>query len=124
MVHSFLHLEDVKNTTLIKEWKHNGGSTCGSEEIIPDLHTFYSHLYELSDVKTDSEILDFLTRIVSLPRLTENIDSLLGLISFEEIEAAIKKLYPNKSPGLDGLPVEFYQHFAQQISLILEAVFN
>ncbi len=124
MVQSLLHLEDVKNTILIKELKHNGGSTCGSEEIIPVLHTFYSHLYELSDVKTDSGILDFLTRIGSLPRLTENLESLMGPISLKGIEAAIKKLCPNKSPGLDGLSAEFYQHFAQQISPILEAVFN
>ncbi len=124
MVWSFLHLEDVKNTTLIKELKHKGGCAGSSEEIIPILHTFYSHLYELSDVKTDSEILDFLTKIDSLPRLTENLESLLGPISFEEIETAIKKLCLNKSPGLDGLSAEFYQHFAQQIGPILEAVFN
>ena len=124
MVQSFLHLEDVKNTILIKELKHKGSSICGSEEIIPILHTFYSHLYGLFDVKTDAEILNFLTKIDSLPRLTENLESLLGPISFEEIEAAIKKLHLNKSPGLDGLSVEFYQHFAQQIGPILEAVFN
>ncbi len=124
MVCSFLHLKDVKNTTVIKELKYHGGSTSGSKEIIPVLHTFYSHLYEMSDVKTDSEILEFLTKIDSLPRLIENLDSFLGPIGFEEIEAAIKKLHPNKSPGLDGLPAEFYQYFAQQISPILEAVFN
>ena len=47
-----------------------------------------------------------------------------GHITRDECENAIHKMKLNKSPGLDGLTVEFYQIFWQDICDILTNVYN
>ena len=47
-----------------------------------------------------------------------------GLITKKECIAAIKSMYNFKSPGTDGLPVEFYKVFWNEISDILIDSFN
>lgn len=40
----------------------------------------------------------------------------------QEIEEAIKSLQPQKSPGPDGLPSEFYAAFSKQLTPVFAAV--
>ena len=51
-------------------------------------------------------------------------DHLLQPISIDEVEVAIVKLNVGKSPGCDGLTVEFYKYFSLETSAILCDVFN
>ncbi len=124
MVKSFLHLEDIKSNCSIKELWHGSKLISGSDGILPTLLDFYSHLYEYADIKQEEEIKNFLEQLDGLLVISTNHESLLGPITFQEIKAAIKKLWPNKSPGIDGLTAEFYKYFCKTISPILELVFN
>ncbi len=47
-----------------------------------------------------------------LPKLSsEDKNSLDVMISFDELSKAVKQLSTGKSPGIDGLPAEFYKAF-------------
>ena len=42
-----------------------------------------------------------------------------GKISLDELHKAVKDLASNKTPGLDGLPGEFYKFFWNDISYLV-----
>ena len=61
----------------------------------------------------------------NLPRLNqEEIDIMSNPITSTEVEALIKNLLQNKSPGQDGFTGEFYQTFREDIMPILPKLFQ
>ena len=80
--------ERVKNTT-------------NTEEIQTIIRTYYEQLY--ANKLDDLEEMDAFLETYKLPKLKqEEIESLNRLITRKEIEAVIKNLPQNKSPGPDG----------------------
>ena len=66
----------------------------------------------------------FLERF-NIPRLNqEEIEIMNNLITSTEIEAMIKYLPKNKSPGADGFKEEFYQTFREELIPILLKLFQ
>ena len=66
------------------------------------------------------EEMDRFLEKFNLPRLNqEEIEIINNSITSTEIEAVIKNLPRNKSPGLDSFTGEFYETFREELVLIL-----
>ncbi|KAL2081000.1 hypothetical protein ACEWY4_022853 [Coilia grayii] len=84
---------------------------------------FYSKLYK-PDSTVNIEDCNTFLQSVMLPTLNEGDREDLGSpITLKELESAVKSLNAGKSPGLDGLPPEFYLTFWEQVGpLILDSI--
>ena len=105
---------------------------CIDENIITDSNTikneifrYYTQLY--LKTYTDPILAQDFTN--SLPKITKEDSMLLeGAITYEECKEAIRSFLNNKSPGIDGLPKEFYsklfhifgKHFVKVINFAYE----
>jgi hypothetical protein len=96
---------DVKN---IPKLSTEHGEVTDTEDIITEVHSFYSKLY--SEQPIDQRVAtEFL---LDLPQLSdEHSNQCEGSITKNECWSALIGMDNNKSPGSDGLPAEFYKLF-------------
>ena len=99
-----------------------GTTTTNPEEISEYLQTFYTNLYTSTD--TSSECKEYFLQI-EIPRLTTQEQKLCeGQLNIEECTNALKYFKQNKSPGNDGITIEFYRVFWSQLSSVLVDCYN
>ena len=106
----FLRLEKHhQSSNVIKGLKNrNNEIIYGSEKSLTVMRDFYKNLYSSQDVSHD-KINRYFSKIESVLTLSkEQQTGCEGQISMQDCEEALKKMKKNKSPGLDGLPIEFY----------------
>ena len=76
-----------------------------------------------STFEQDDTLLDYF--LDDIPKLSpQSKDKLQQPITLEEYELMLDKLPRNKSPGLDGLPYEFYKKTKTFTSKVMVDVFN
>ncbi len=92
--------------------------------ILRESVNFYKMLYETS--KPDSEkVRRYVNNITNVRSLSEDDrQKCEGHIRKEECEIVMKHMKKNKSPGLDGIPLEFYQTFWDIVCDLIIDVYN
>ena len=84
-----------------------------NENMMKIASKFYTNLYTPNKVNT--KIQDKLLKNINQTITQEQKDKLDALILEEEVKIAVFQLLTGKSPGMDGIPVEFYQQYWDQI---------
>lgn len=91
------------------EWVEN------PENIAQMILEYFQSLYQVSasdapDISQQGEEIDLLLRELNLPCISnEDLQLLTKPISDQEIRVAMFDLASNKSPGIDGIPADFYK---------------
>lgn len=119
-----LRLKQCESKAMINAIRTTEGVVVTQPDAInKEFKTFYCQLY-LSEGQLNAERCASFVYSLSLPKLDdEDIDGLEKSISMEELESAVRSLNRGKSPGLDGLPPEFYVVFWDQVGpLILDSI--
>ncbi|KAK3095229.1 hypothetical protein FSP39_011892 [Pinctada imbricata] len=122
----FLSLEKQrqlkKSITKLKD--ENGIETTDQDKILNLQKQFYEKLYT-SKCPNKEEIDKFINETKVESKLTDVQGKLLeGLIQEEECYKAVMSMKQNKSPGIDGINIEFYQKFWHKIKHLLLKVLN
>ena len=102
--------------------KKEGEIFTDNENIMRISTKFYKDLYTSEKVheKIQNRLLSNIKTKLSKEAKT-NLDK---PITEEEVQNAINKLPPGKSPGLDGFPVEFYKEYWSKIKKLFMAYLN
>jgi len=95
--------------------------------IFDKIHEFYTNLYStVDDSESDQtdDINSFLNSL-NIPKLSDNEKNIMDQpITKNEIFRTLSSMTPNKSPGFDGLPLEFYIVFWNDICDMLINSYN
>ena len=122
----FLNLEKRNKTkTTVRSLKIGDDKTIDNPTLIQkELYSFYESLYQTKCQGDKSDDLNTFLESVKLPQLDEDDKELCeGRITYQELKEVLTTFGRNKSPGNDGLPIEFYIMFFKLIEgLLLEAL--
>ena len=115
----FLAIENHRqNNNNIKALTVNDITYSSDCDILKIASNYYAELFSSKNPNED-HVNDYLEN-VNLPTLKpESQDLCEGLISLPECENAVNRMKLNKSPGEDGLPIEFYRVFWAEIGNFL-----
>jgi hypothetical protein len=85
------------------------GTIVGDENLKTYITEYYKKLFGAPDYNSFSLMEE---RVMDIPQLSQVENTLLvSPFTEEEVFEAISQMERNKSPGPDGFPAEFYQHF-------------
>ena len=114
-----LEKQNISKNTIRKLKRNDGSYTKNDADIMEEGRSFYENLYASEDI-SDNEIKNYQNEANNINILNENESRKLeGKITKQECESAIKNMKNNKSPGSDGIPIEFYKTFWADIHSVL-----
>ena len=110
----FLNLEKRNHVKKhMRKLNINGSSTTDPSKILSEQQRFYQELYSSRNMNNENlhEIKSFL-KDLNIPKLSEEQKmSCEGKITPEECALISDSFQNNKTPGNDGIPIEFYKKF-------------
>ena len=110
----FLNLENSnkKKSTVRKVFNREGKLTTDPNQIMNELEVFYSDLYHGSTCVDMGSFSSFLSDLNLMPSLVEEKKNVCeGKLGYVEYYNTLQTFQKNKSPGNDGLTIEFYLAF-------------
>ena len=122
----FLGLEKSRQTKkTITALKDDDGNIHEDPETILQLcRQYYQNLYSSTNPKLE-DIKDYIKETKIHKKLSnEDSEALEGKLTIKECTSAIFNMKLNKSPGFDGLSVEFYRTFWEELKEFAVTVFN
>ena len=119
----FLNLENnnKKKSCIRKLQKSDGKETTDAHVILNEIHDFYSDLYSVKpEIQTDLSDCQFFANPSKIPKLNEAMkETCDGQLTYSECFKVLSTFENNKTPGNDGLSIEFYKYFWPEIGTIL-----
>ena len=92
------------------------------QEILKEIHSYYKDLY--SKIDTDSDVQQHFFSLVEKKVSEQEKLKLEAPITEADLFLTMKQMEENKSPGLDGLPIEFYFTFWEELKSVLVELAN
>lgn len=107
----FLQLEarNKIKKTIRKLQRVDGTFTTCEKEILEMQKSYYEQLYSARHLKTTDEMKEYADNIITPGLSEEERSECEGPLTALECMVTLKTFKPNKAPGNDGLPIEFYQ---------------
>lgn len=103
-------------------WQPDGSIVSSPSDLCSSFASFYSLLFSASP--TDSATCDSLVHNLSSSLLPDQANLCEGLLSSDECHRALLGIAKRKSPGSDGLPMEFFARFWGVLGHDLVTVLN
>ena len=123
----FLNLEksNKKKSSVRKIVTRDNKLTNNPKKIMDELESFYANLYDGSNCSLDSASSTFLDVSRGFPASTDDLKKICeGKIGYSECFRVLGTFPKNKSPGNDGLTIEFYLAFWHLFRRLLVDSFN
>ena len=125
----FLNLEkqNSKNNTIYNITNENNDNITDEKEIVQEIANYYEKLYSDENFDKENSLKSFeeFSSNVKLETLNEEQKQFLERhISEKELLDSLKSMAKGKSPGIDGLPVEFYLATWEHIKTPLLEYYN
>ena len=118
------HLRQVSANNLISKLAAPSGMTTDPQEINSHFKDFFSLLYK-SEQNNDPQSFDSFFNLINMPQIsTTQKESLDKALTADELIKAISSMQSGKSPGPDGLPIEFFKKFSTKITPLLLNMLN
>lgn len=111
-----------QKSTIYKIENDSGALVSSTPDMLDAWREFYSCLF--TRTATDADIQNILLTKMESKLEHHEAESCEGPLTLEELLTAVKAMARNKTPGLDGLPMEFYLKFWETISSDLHLVLN
>ena len=93
-----------------------------NSEILEECKNYFQNLY--TKQKTCEKTQNLLLKYISNKITNEKNNKLTKQIEITEIKEAIQSMENGKSPGIDGIPIEFYKELIEIIKKDLQKTYN
>ena len=120
---SFSYMRNKNKLKNIKSLNNKQGKILTTDsEILQECKNYFQNLYTKQNTceKTQNLLLKQITNEITNAQNNQ----LTKQIETTKIKEAIQSMENGKSPGIDGIPIEFYKEFIETIKKDLQKIFN
>ena len=117
----FLNLETHKKakSSVRKVFDNHGVLITDPKKILQEIQNFYSNLFKRDPLSPSEDTLNSFLNNPEMPEFSDNVvQTCEGKLTVEECYKSLQLFESNKSPGNDGLTVEFYRAFWGLLRLV------